>query len=689
MSQFDAFTHENRKALEDTRNSLVLGVLATGLKEYPYVAKDQEAITMNNKETAIFMFVQPISPEPDIINQLDSTLSSPLYFGRPKMDFGNHLPPGFKYVHTYEKQKEQLYNKFKDRVIVMRPRINYLEDGRVYKNLEIVACTDEWKEGIMYDAVPVITKMDSATFDKALLNGDVITLDDYSYTHLGPEYVICGEFLYRMKYRWTMVGPKQFKANNTSSLEKAEKSIANWDNYHVFGKETLMFLEEKFIKDIPISAWKSVREAVTSDNSKEVPSLDVEKTIEKPKPGSNAAMPVVQKADKPAANEEHHFLQHLMYLTREHGLYYSMETLVNFHVSVKTNPVTILSGMSGTGKSQLVLIYADALGLYRSSKSTDVDYESRLLVIPISPAYTEPEDLTGYLNAASGLFVPSETGLVDFLVRAEKDQENIYLVLFDEMNLSQVEHWFAPFLSRLELSDELRKLQLYSKNQICHNSSNYPATIRLHDNVLFVGTANMDETTRSFSDRLLDRVNIVTPEKMKFTKFYEEKKNRQEQEDYGFDASDRFREMSVFRSWRFYRDVWAEFSQEEMEFFENLHAMINTADPQKGVSFRSLKKIAEFVLSIPKEESGELYLDRRTVIDLQVKQRILTKVRGSSEQFRELIGVSADATEDAVVDSKLYAHFTSDVAKQISDFKLTLEEIRRKARELYMYDYAS
>src|SRR5690606_13264081 len=137
------------------------------------------------------------------------------------------------------------------------------------------------------------------------------------------------------------------------------------------------------------------------------------------------------------------------------GLCYSQETLVNFHVSVKTNSVTILSGMSGTGKSQLALLYAKALGLLE-----DVTEYQRLLMLPISPSYTEPEDLLGYLNAATGLYVPTDTGFVDFLIGASKNPDKMHMVVFDEMNLSQVEHWFSPFISILELPQSERVLKL-------------------------------------------------------------------------------------------------------------------------------------------------------------------------------------------------------------------------------------
>jgi hypothetical protein len=135
-------------------------------------------------------------------------------------------------------------------------------------------------------------------------------------------------------------------------------------------------------------------------------------------------------------------------------------------------------------------------------------------------------------------------------------------------------------------------------------------------------------------------------------------------------------------------DVWKAFPESILEFFDDLHRLINRVDPQKGVSFRTLRKIGEYLNSIPKDPSGTPMIKEEDVLDLQVKQRILTKIRGSSEQFRELIGEAADSAATSV-NSPLYQHFISQNATQVSHFTATTAEILRKARELHMYDYAS
>lgn len=101
--KFDPHSHEIKKALENTRNSIVLGVLAYGfgMQYYPQ-AKDPQPISVNQKETSILMYIKSISPEPEILLHLNNNSSSPLYIGRPKEHLGNHIPPTFKYAQTME-----------------------------------------------------------------------------------------------------------------------------------------------------------------------------------------------------------------------------------------------------------------------------------------------------------------------------------------------------------------------------------------------------------------------------------------------------------------------------------------------------------------------------------------------------------------------------------------------------------
>ena len=161
----------------------------------------------------------------------------------------------------------------------------------------------------------------------------------------------------------------------------------------------------------------------------------------------------------------------------------------------------MLSGMSGTGKSRLTSLYGDALGLSPQQH----------LMVSVQPTWTDDSDLLGFLDLSNNVYRPADTGVVDFLLTAERNPDQLFLLTFDEMNLARVEHYFAQFLSVLELDLDKRYLRLYSDQaQGCiYNSCQYPSRIHIGRNVLFVGTVNIDESTYRFSDKVLDRAQVI------------------------------------------------------------------------------------------------------------------------------------------------------------------------------------
>jgi len=397
--------------------------------------------------------------------------------------------------------------------------------------------------------------------------------------------------------------------------------------------------------------------------------------------GQNESKGVIEEAFT-LADPEYSFLDKLYQNALDKKLYYKKEDLYNLHISIKTSPLTIISGMSGTGKTKMAQLYAETLGL---------ELEEEYVILPISPSYTEPDDLLGYLNTMNGIYTPAETGLVDLLVEAsrERNSDKIYMVIFDEMNLSQVEHWFSPFISLLELDEDERKLRLYNKNNTCHNRSKYPASIPIGDNVIFIGTVNIDETTKDFSDRLLDRANVIIPNKLRFTDIKDQLEN---DELKGVNGNGKnYDNINNFNEWRKEpEDPINIMTKEELELLDRLHNVMNRVDAQKGVSFRIIKNIAKYLVNRPKNGDNTYLISRGDAFDIQIKQRVLTKIKGHQQQYGRLIGtINPDSAGDKIEESKIYEILDSDLAQAISDFERTTNELRRKAKEMYFNGYAT
>lgn len=190
-----------------------------------------------------------------------------------------------------------------------------------------------------------------------------------------------------------------------------------------------------------------------------------------------------------------------------YGLKFSYRILCAFHTALKIaewSPLTVLAGVSGTGKSELPKLYSHFGGI-------------NFINIPVQPNWDSQESMLGYFNSISASYEAQP--MLNFLVQSReklvtnsedpKDNYNglddtVSLVLLDEMNLAHVELYFADFLSKLEQRRGASKSAL-PYIDINLGSDVDPYKLSLGRNVLFAGTMNQDETTKSLSDKVIDR----------------------------------------------------------------------------------------------------------------------------------------------------------------------------------------
>ncbi len=199
------------------------------------------------------------------------------------------------------------------------------------------------------------------------------------------------------------------------------------------------------------------------------------------------------------------------------GLHFPERVQLAFHTSLKAahiNPLVVLAGVSGTGKSALPMAYAEATGM-------------NFVSLAVQPGWSGPQDLLGFYNylerkhkatelarALAQMSRFSAEDLPGLKIQSRKDQ--MLLLLLDEMNLARIEYYFSDFLSRLEqrrgrnIEDPQRRREV----SLLVDAGSLPATelprfIFPDFNVLFVGTMNEDESTQSLSDKVIDRANVL------------------------------------------------------------------------------------------------------------------------------------------------------------------------------------
>ena len=192
----------------------------------------------------------------------------------------------------------------------------------------------------------------------------------------------------------------------------------------------------------------------------------------------------------------------------EYGIHFPQRILYAFHTALKISDwssVTVLAGVSGTGKSELPKLYAAFGGM-------------NFINVPVQPSWDSQESMLGFFNSIDNRFEPEP--LLRFLVQCtENDEYSPYMsiVLLDEMNLAHVEHYFADFLSKLETRRGASKTNVPTV-EVKLGAGVEPYQLKLERSVLWTGTMNQDETTKSLSDKVLDRglvINFPRPRELK------------------------------------------------------------------------------------------------------------------------------------------------------------------------------
>ena len=251
-------------------------------------------------------------------------------------------------------------------------------------------------------------------------------------------------------------------------------------------------------------------------------------------------------------------ISHIQAYLFEQDIVYPRYILEDFLALIQTNDLIILAGESGSGKTNLIKSFAQAIG-------------GKSFIIPVKPNWTSSEDLLGYYNPLEKKYLT--TPFLEALLEA-KDNPNIpYFICLDEMNLARVEYYFADFLSLLEERGEQPEIKLYSEDESSHILSefknvihtiehvkekykkknivnfiellkdeeinkeltrifgfsdkdslikyhtdlrrmlsgilNTPSSIVFPNNVRIIGAINIDETTHYLSPKILDRAHIM------------------------------------------------------------------------------------------------------------------------------------------------------------------------------------
>ncbi len=160
--------------------------------------------------------------------------------------------------------------------------------------------------------------------------------------------------------------------------------------------------------------------------------------------------------------------------------------------ALRTKPLVILAGISGTGKSRLPALVAELTGGWSQ-------------LVPVRPDWSDSAEVLGFVDL-QGRFQPGH--VLRVARRASQQPERHAVCVLDEMNLARVEQYFAELLSQIEAREPApgggwhTAPLLQSPLGLADRDW---AEVRMPPNLAIVGTVNMDESTHGFSRKVLDR----------------------------------------------------------------------------------------------------------------------------------------------------------------------------------------
>ena len=259
------------------------------------------------------------------------------------------------------------------------------------------------------------------------------------------------------------------------------------------------------------------------------------------------------------------------------------------------------------------------------------DNNPKYKIVPVGANWTENRHVLGFYNVITGQY--NETPSYSLIKAAQKDINSPYFLILDEMNLSHVERYFADFLSAIESS---QPIPLYS-----NDDENYELAIP--ENLLIIGTVNVDETTYMFSPKVLDRANTIEFPTMSakdymnsdFKEFNFKNisylMNPLEDLDVRNTNINELKEVFTYINCSG-GNLWDVLSN-ELDLFQNILKKINF-----DFGFRVINEILRFMLvSWKYENSPQNWENWERYFDAQIKQKILPKLHGSQKAIGQTI----------------------------------------------------
>lgn len=244
-------------------------------------------------------------------------------------------------------------------------------------------------------------------------------------------------------------------------------------------------------------------------------------------------------------------------------------------------------------------------------------------IVPVGSNWTESRFIVGYKNVLTQQYSPTKA--LNLIIESNNHQTMAFLLVLDEMNLSHVERYFSEILSAMESEEPI---------SLDSDGSTIPESISIGENLVIIGTVNVDETTYAFSPKVLDRANVIEFESTPISGIYSPK-NTELEPDGDLEFLDNCMKGIDVRKMNFI-DIIDEICKvpENKKYCDR---MISDLDSIKksmdtihlSFGYRTIDEIFRFMYaSWIYKRNGEFSTWSR-FFDAQIKQKILPKIHGN------------------------------------------------------------
>ena len=298
---------------------------------------------------------------------------------------------------------------------------------------------------------------------------------------------------------------------------------------------------------------------------------------------------------------------------------FDYDEVANILITVQNSFLTVLSGAPGCGKTSLVYLLADVLGL-----------KDNFLPISVARGWASQRDILGFFNPINSTFQEAKTGLYSFIKRQERVEENtLNMVLLDEANLSPLEHYWSEFLPMSDPDPELSRL-------ISVGSGDSNDDLTIGRQVRFVATVNNDNTTERLSPRLINRAAILTLPEVSYSEL--SSAMVAEKGEFSALAYNDFQRLFVADE----ADDDFGFTEAESDRFKGIYKAMTEDDGKSqriSISPRKINAILRYC-----SVANKVFKNPENALDYAVSQHMLPTIEGFGESF----GVRLENLQKAV-----------------------------------------